>query len=212
MENMLRAGYMAKRVAGRPAGFQAEGVRDIYSVSGCISENFADYIDFWRHNGYWFFDSPQIIRQLAGEHSIDLAGTRLFYYEAYEREFDDAEDRWVAFRPEPSLKTEVLVPAEKALEGYDVVSFSMKTSAECSPLSCNGLAAEVETNEHCLLDCLERAKELLAEGTFKSRSQNLWALPDSPAADPFPGSSGIGSKGAEPGPYRIFAVYSAGWP
>ncbi len=33
-------------------------------------------------------------------------------------------------------------------------------------------------------------------GKLKSRSQNLWALPDSPAADPFPGSSGIGSKSA----------------
>ena len=59
---MIPAGYMAKRVQNRPNGFENTGIVDIYSVSGCISKNFADYIKFWKHNGYWFFDSPQIIQ------------------------------------------------------------------------------------------------------------------------------------------------------
>ncbi|MGQ0554553.1 MAG: hypothetical protein ACT4PN_01220, partial [Nitrospiraceae bacterium] len=76
---MIPAGYMAKRVVGNPDWLKASGVEDIYAVSGCISKDFADYIKFWKHNGYWFFDSPDIIEQVAQEHSIDLAGTTMFY-------------------------------------------------------------------------------------------------------------------------------------
>ncbi len=42
---------MAKRVSKRPDWLKAPQVIDIYSVSGCISKNFADYINYWRHNG-----------------------------------------------------------------------------------------------------------------------------------------------------------------
>jgi hypothetical protein len=178
---MIPVGYMAKCVSVRPEWIQAERVADIYSVSGCVSKDFADYINYWKHNGYWFFDSPEIVLQLGQQNSIDLRGTRLFFYEVYEVEFDDVESQWTSFKPEPSFPTHVVVPTEKALEGYDVVSFSLGISAECSPLSCNSLATEVETNQHCLLTSFERAQNLLEEGKFKN---------------------------AEPGPYRIFAVYS----
>ncbi len=182
---MIPVGYMAKRVVVRPQWIKAERVSDIFSVSDCVSKNFADYINYWKHNGYWFFDSPRIIQQLAQQNAIDLTGTKLFYYEVHDREFDDTEGQWVTFEPESSFKTEVVSPSEKALEGYDVVTFSVRTSAECSPLSCNSLATEVETNQHCLLSPFERAQQLLEEGKFKN---------------------------TEPGPYRIFAVYSTQWP
>jgi hypothetical protein len=182
---MIPVGYMAKRVAVRPDWIKAERVVDIYSVSGCVSKDFADYIDYWKHNGYWFFDSPQTILQLAEQNALDLTGTKLFYYEVHDREFDNAKGQWMTFQPEASFKTHVALPAQKALEGYDVVTFFAKTSAECSPLSCNSLAAELEANQHCLLSSLEAAQQLLEEGKFKT---------------------------TEPGPYRIFAVYSTEWP
>jgi hypothetical protein len=56
---------------------------------------------------------------------------------------------------------------------------------DLSALSCNSLATEVETNQHGLLPSFERAQRLLEEGRFKN---------------------------TEPGPYRIFAVYSTQWP
>lgn len=86
---MIPAGYMAKRVVSRPDWLKAKGVEDIYSVSSCISKDFADYIKFWKHNSYWFFDSPEVIEQVAREQSIDLTGTTMFYYEVYEEEFDE---------------------------------------------------------------------------------------------------------------------------
>jgi len=85
---MIPAGYLAKRISAKPDWLRAQQVADIHSVSGCTSKAFADYVDFWKHNGFWLFDSPEIIKDVAREHSINLAGTILFYYDVYENEFD----------------------------------------------------------------------------------------------------------------------------
>ena len=73
---------MAKSVVNKPDWLPANGVEDIYSVSGCISKDFADYINFWKHNGHSLFDSPDVIEQVAREQSIDLTATMMFYYGA----------------------------------------------------------------------------------------------------------------------------------
>jgi hypothetical protein len=182
---MIPAGYMAKHVVARPDWLNANRVEDIYSVSNCVSDDFADYINYWKHNGYWLFNSPETIREIAEEHFIDLTDTKLFFYEVYELEYDEDEKLWKPFAPESSFNTQVTQPDAKTLEGYDVVTFYAHTSPECSPLSCNSLASEIETNRHCLLPSFERAKKLLEKGKFGN---------------------------SEPGPYRIFAVYGVEWP
>ena len=183
---MIPVGYMAKRVVEWPDWLEAPQVFDIYSVSGCISEEFADYIDCWKHNGYWLFDSPGVIQEVAREKSVSLDGAKLFYYETYEMEFDEKQKHWTSFGPdEHGFETHVVNPRFKRLEGFDLVSLQMRHAPECSPLSCNGLAKDVPTNEHCLVRTFEEAKAALEAGKF---------------------------SGAEPGPYRIFAVYSVDWP
>jgi hypothetical protein len=179
---MIPVGYMAKRVAPRPAWLKAPQVQNIYSVSSCVSEDFIEYIKFWRHNGYWLFDGPQIIQELARENGIDLKDLTFFYYEAYEKEFDEEQRQWLSFEPS-DLPTQILPPKQKELQGYDVVTFSEGTNPECSPLSCNHLASELRTNHHCLFESLEEAKQNLALGAFDK---------------------------SEPGPFRIFAVYTIG--
>jgi hypothetical protein len=179
---MVPAGYMAKRVSTRPGWLMAPHVADVYSVSGCQSENFGDYINRWKHNGYWLFDSPEIIQTVAKEMGIDLQATSLFYYEVYEKQLDKGE--WQSFGPESAFVTKVLPPPTKRLEGFDVVTFWAKTSPECSPLSCNSMAEELRTNQHCLFESFAEAEAALNSGAFKD---------------------------AEPGPYRIFAVYSVDW-
>lgn len=178
---MIPAGYMAKRVEKSTDWLGAPNVDDIYSVSSCVSEDFADYINYWQHNGYWLFDSPDVIIQLAEQNSINLEGAKFFYYEVYEYQFNEKARSWVSFGPEPSFALDVKKPAAVRLEGFDVVSFSASTSPECSPLSCNHLAKEIETNRHCLLSSFEEARCLLEKGAFVK---------------------------CEPGPYRIFAVHS----
>jgi hypothetical protein len=163
---MIPAGYMAKRVVVKPDWIDATQVIDIYSVSQCVSRNFADYVNYWKHNGYWLFDSPEIIVALASANGIALSGTKLYYYEIYEHEFDDSTEQWRDFAPEPSFKTLVLPPSQRHLEGFDVVTFSVHTSPECSPLSCNSYATKIPTNEHCLLSSIDSAREAVENGRF----------------------------------------------
>jgi len=180
--DMIPAGYMAKRVCKKPEWLHASHIADIYSVSGCISPHFSDYIDSWRHNGYWLFDSPEIIRSVAKERSTDLAGASLFYYEAYEKEFDGSG--WRSYGPSESIPTAVVPPPQKQLEGFDVVTFFAGNAPECSPLSCNSMAKEIPTNAHCLFSSFEEAERHVTNGAFNN---------------------------SEPGPYRIFSVYSVEW-
>ena len=172
---------MYKRVVVRPDWLKAGTILDVYSLSNCISDAFADYINFWKHNGYWLFNSPGVIEEIAENEGIDLSGTTLFYYEVYEHEFDEKPNDWPTFTPEPSFETNVRVPTDKHLEGFDVTTFYAHTNPECSPLSCNSLAADIPVNEHCLFNTFEEAKEAIERGLFKN---------------------------SEPGPYRIFAVYT----
>lgn len=154
---------------------------DIYSVSGCISDYFADYIGDWKHNDFCLFDSPQIIRDIAGEKKIDLGRATVFYYEIYEKSFDEDGVENSLTDAGIYLSANVERPAKKTLRGFDVVSFSTGSGPECSPLSCNGLAREQKVNRHCLFDTLEDAIAQLKCGAFKN---------------------------SEPGPFGIFSVYT----
>lgn len=179
---MLPAGYMRKRVASNSEWLQADAVVDIYSVSNCLSNDFADYINFWRHNGYWLFDSPSIIEEISRTANIDLTDTTLFYYEVYEFEYDGDKAQWAAFGPDPSFAAEVQAPIDMQLEGFDVVTFSAHANPECSPLSCCALAKNLSVNRHCLFPTFAEAKEAIERGLFNN---------------------------SEPGPYRILSVYAS---
>jgi hypothetical protein len=178
---MIPAGYMAKFVVDRPDWLGVAVVEDIYSVSGCVSPSFADYYSAWKHNGFWLFNSTDVIRQLASEKGIDLTDAKFFYYELHERQFGEDGNEEAFEAPDPAFATNVSVPQTKSLEGFDVVTFWAGAAPECSPLSCNGLAREHDVNRHCLLASLEEAISLLKTGAFKN---------------------------CEPGPFRIFSVYS----
>src|SRR6476646_2075224 len=127
---MRPIGYMYKRVSAAPEWLKAPHVADVYSLSRHVSDDFADYINFWRHNGYWLFDSPAIIVALAAEDSISLDGLKLFYYEAYELQYDKKAANWAPFEPERTFVTNVQPPNARTLEGFDVVTFSQGTSPE----------------------------------------------------------------------------------
>jgi hypothetical protein len=183
---MIPMGYMAKKIPQRPEWLKVPSVIDVYSVSSCVNEDFAEYGDYWKHNEWWFFDSPEAIQTLSRDHSIDLHGTHLFYYEAFERQFD--EDEWRPFSPPtPTGKDTdgIVAPLSKILDGYDVVTILYSPAPECSPLSCNSLAEVTQTNSHCLFDTFENAQAAVESGQFNE---------------------------CEPGALRIFAVFSVDWP
>ncbi|MBS0240978.1 MAG: hypothetical protein JSS20_02290 [Proteobacteria bacterium] len=181
---MIPAGYLFKRVEARPDWLGVPGrPQRIFSMCGHISPDFADYVDFWRHNGFWLFDSPDIIEAVAADHGIELTGLTCFYYEEHEQQFDTEADRWLPVVPEKSFLTSVERPSAATLEGFDIVTFSGGTAPECSPLSCNSIAEEVAVNDRCLFDTFDEARRALESGLFRN---------------------------AEPGPCRIVAVHTVG--
>lgn len=131
--------------------------------------------------GYWLFDSPTIIKEIIHKENIGLDDLTLFYYEAFENEYEFENKQWYAISPEKCFQTNVQIPSMKNFEGFDIVSFSARTSPECSPLSCNGLEETIHVNKKCLLNTFEEAK-IIVEGE---------TLTD-----------------CEPGPYRIIKVYT----
>ena len=176
---------MAKRVSSRPDWLDAPMVQEVCSVSTCIFEAFCDYIPYWKHNGYWFFDSPQVITLLARENGISLVDTTLVFYRGYDEQFDADLGVWTTYDVTPDIATNVSSPeAEKCL-GYDVVTYSQHHSPECSPLSCCHLAAEIDVNKYCLLDSLDFAINLLGDGVFDD---------------------------TEPSPFRIIGISKVPWP
>lgn len=181
---MIPLGYLAKRIpTERPSWLNAPDVVDVCSVSDCVN----DTLDFYdlpdrSHNGYGMYDSPALIASTATQNKIDLAGSSLFFYEAYESELDG--DEWVPLIPDDKLDAEIVLPSAKELMGFDVVT-PIDGPNSHSPLSCNSIAEEVPTNRHCLFNTLSEALTSLASGAFED---------------------------AEDGPYRVYAVYSVAWP
>lgn len=175
---MIQAGYMYKKIVARPESLACENVTKIYSVSHCTSEDFTNYIPYWKHNKYWFFNDPKDMDIIIDEQKIKDE-FELLFYELYEKEFDEEEQSWQEIIGEESFGYDVKSPLHKDLLGFDIVSYSIGTSHECSPLSCNSLCTEVKVNENCLLDDLAYAIEV---------------------------TESLNEKKAEPGPYRIIAV------
>lgn len=175
---LIPVGYLYKKVGHPPLGFgAADHIVDICSVSGCIAEPFADYIPYWRHNVLFFFDNPAVMRELSSEIGIDLGGTTLLYFELYPEEFDEEAGQWSVIDPW-TLPRGAVPPGKGERLGFDVVCYAGGMFG-CSPLSCNGLNAELPVNAHCLFDDLDDALDTLETGGF---------------------------AGAEPGPYRIFSI------
>ena len=183
---MIPAGYMYKLVSTSGGKATASTPVDFYSVGECgadISPSFTDYIPHWKHNGYWFFNSPGVMEEIATEENIDLSGMTLFFYEIHEFEYDllgAKEEWWVPFEGNSSFFTDIVVPSEKTLAGFDVVEYAGRNSPGCSLLSCSELAKEFTVNSHCLFDTFAEAEKAVESGRFHE---------------------------CEPGPYRILAVY-----
>ena len=144
-------GYFARPTARRKDWPHAEVVEEICNASTCMSACDWDWINEWRHNEMWVFDSPELALEVVPVErrpGCDLYAYRLFPV------------RFVESRREPFAIPDV-APAslDATFErlGYDLVSRSQDNKFECSPISCNGLAADVPVNRHCLLDDAESA-------------------------------------------------------
>lgn len=140
-------GYFPKQTAKKPDWLDVPHVAEVCSVSECVSSGPDGWIDQWRHNALWAYDSPELAWSVvpAGrEAEFDLYAWRIFPVR-----FEGGQENPVEM---PALSVEPLSSAFVRL-GFDAVSRRhLDSNFECSPLSCNHMAKEVAVNHYCLLE------------------------------------------------------------
>lgn len=154
MRAPILIGYFPKRRTLPPDWVNPVNVTEICSVSECIVSGPDDWIQAWRHNDWGFFDTPELAWSVVPDSSsgeFDLYAYELF------------EQRFVGGKEEPlEIDAPGVAPMDGSFEmlGHDVVSRSVGTSFECSPLSCNHWAEEVGANAFCLVNDVNEAFRL----------------------------------------------------
>jgi hypothetical protein len=148
---MIDAGYFTKRVESKPDWLRAAAVREICSVSNCISDAPDGWVDRWVHNEFGWFN--RIVDAVSAVPDDRRSGFRLFAYRLHPEVFRSYGR--VALIVPPDVKPDPIPPSFQTL-GFDTVSKSTRgvLGFECSPLSCNALAEEWPVNEFCLFSSL----------------------------------------------------------
>jgi hypothetical protein len=152
----LLVGFFPKITMPRPEWLRVPSVQEICSVSNCISAGPPNWVEQWQHNSLGFYDSEEIALALVAdepEHRYDLYAYELFLVAANAGKLEDFEIDIAIGQ----------VPSDYEFLGYDVATKSVSAFFECSPLSCNGAAADFGTNRYCLLDGQSQADAALLQ-------------------------------------------------
>jgi hypothetical protein len=147
---VIDGGYFPKVIErSSPALKLPPTIHDICSASTCIYDGPDGWIDQWRHNEFGWFNTIEDAWAVTPE--PERSRYRLFAYRIAETRFRNGAALTLTV---PADVHPVPIPDTFTSLGYDAVSKSMESvlGFECSPLSCNSMAAEMPTNEHCLFD------------------------------------------------------------
>lgn len=154
MNNVIDAGYFAKQIEPKPEFLNAPGVREICSVSECISSGPEGWVEHWLHNEFgWFNCAVDAIRVIPSGHESEY---RLFGYRLHPEIFRNGNR--VPLTIPADVRPEAIPSTFRSL-GFDSLNKSMESvlGLECSPLSCNSMADEIEVNEFCLFPEIDAA-------------------------------------------------------
>ena len=99
-------GYFPKRIVPRPEWLKAPGVLDICSVSECISPGPENWINHWRHNDMWMYDTEEIARSIVGERHENTV-VDMFAYRIMPRLFEQP----ISIEKLVFLRNNIFVPA-----------------------------------------------------------------------------------------------------
>jgi hypothetical protein len=148
-------GFFPKTTAPAPAWLGAPSVREICSVSECISAGPANWINHWKHNAFGFYHTEALAAEVIGPSSgqFDLYAYRLFPLRCLGQQIETI-----------SIDSPVnAVPEDFSFLGHDIVTKSGPDFFECSPLSCNKGAIKYEVNQFCLIGGQDEALKILQE-------------------------------------------------
>lgn len=155
------------------------GVEEICSATDCISDSPENWINQWKHNEMWVFDSIDKAWSVVPEEQ--KRDFEIFAYWVFPEIVEVKKPE--VLEPKPfSIPPITPVPMDASFEkiGYDIVTRFAGNKFEHSPLSCNGLAKEIKVNRYCLIDGPDKA---------------------------FDAAKQFEDKGAEPGPYYVVEVW-----
>ena len=165
-DQTLFLGFRAKRPWVPDPGWlpsQQTGVAVVCSVSDCLSKPPEDWIVRWDFNRAACYDTEEAAAKTIpqGEQGQYV----LFAYSLVPYTVDRSGRRVPADVDRLFPTTLPPLPQSMGLAGYtglgyDVVSFGRSSFFECSPLSCNGMAAEIAVNRYCLIDRIDDALDV----------------------------------------------------
>ncbi len=143
-------GYFPKKRLPTPEWLSGTAAEEVCSISECLAPGPPGWIEHWIHNDWGYFNSvADALSVMPGDNSE----YQILALALLPRRFENGN----------SSAMEVRVPQVEALPdsfvplGFDVASKSVSFSFECSPLSCNLMAEEIQVNRYCLLDEMEQA-------------------------------------------------------
>ena len=160
----------------RPEGPALPNVEEICSLGHYHGGGPKNWVDQWRHNEMWLYDSEEIALAVIAD-AIDIhieqdsqrnlpwrvgltrergTGFDLYAYKLFPVRFTEGQQEVLEL---PRLEVTPL-PNDYRRLGYDAVNKTCCAHFECSPLFCNGMAVEIPVNRYCLIDEPERAFEV----------------------------------------------------
>lgn len=146
MSSSILIGYFPKRKMLRPVWLKNPQIEQICSASDCISEGPIDWIDQWRHNDMWAYDTAELAWSVVPE--AERKDFEIHAYRMFPVIFEAGAEKPFEL---PLLQVKPL-PDTFELLGFDAVSRTMGNIFEHSPLSCNHMADEIAVNRYCLVD------------------------------------------------------------
>ena len=152
-------GFFPKLIQPKPDWLKVSSVKEICSVSVCISKAPDNWVNQWKHNSMGYFDSESVAASLISDNSSQYD---IYAYEVFPFYVDDGVKNEIAIEIKignPPIKYKFL--------GYDIVTKSSSDFFECSPLSCNHAAVDFATNDFCLIDNEADANHALFEMSKK---------------------------------------------
>jgi hypothetical protein len=146
-------GYFPKKIAIRP-DWLPRRILEVCSASCCLSKGPDNWIEHWTHNELWLYST--LAAAIAILPDAERSQFEIHAYRLLPVVFNKGERKSIE---RPILNVEPMALDFKSV-GFDAVACSCGSGFECSPLSCNSLADEIETNEFCLLKTLAMAEEV----------------------------------------------------
>jgi hypothetical protein len=156
-------GYCAKQIwtpKGDWCGSWPPHILEIGSVSDCLSERPPSWQENWDFNrsSFWNDEASALATVPVGG-----IGFRMHCYRLVPLLFSGGMPRVVEAS---ELFTETLpdLPVSNNVSSYQPLGFDVVETSPlgfgCSPLSCNGMAAEIPVNRYCLIADLEMALDV----------------------------------------------------